>query len=120
MPNYSIHIIVGHVGNDPELRYTSEGTAVTSINVAVNNPFRKDDPPTWIKCSVWRQTAEFVNQYVTKGAAVLVEGDQLTIEEWTAQDGTVRHTLTLQAQRVQLLGSRGDSVRETEANDQPF
>jgi len=115
MPNFCKVIIAGHIGNDPAIRYTSEGVAVVSVNVAVNNPFKKDDPPTWIKCSVWRQQAEYVNQYAKKGDAILVEGDQLALEEWTAQDGTVRHTLALQAQRVQLLGSR-----DSEPRDKPF
>lgn len=107
MPNYEKHIIVGHVGNDPEIRYTSDGVAVCSVSVAVNNPYRKDDPPTWYKCSVWRATAEFVNQYVTKGAAVLIEGDGLKLDEWTAQDGTQRVSIAMQARSVQLLGRNG-------------
>lgn len=112
MPNFCKVIIVGHIGNDIELRYTTAGLAVTNVNVAVNNPFKKDDPPTWYKCSVWRQQAEFVNEYAKKGDAILVEGDQLALEDWTAQDGTIRHSLTMQAQRVQLLGRRDDAGGE--------
>ena len=119
MPNFETHVIMGHIGNEVEIRYTSEGVAVTSINVAVNNPFKKDDPPTWYKCSAWRQQAEFVAQYAKKGDAVLVQGDQLALEEWTAQDGTIRTSITLQARSVQLLGKRGET-QPSETEDVPF
>ncbi len=122
MPNFETHVIVGHVGNVGDLKYTSDGVAVINISVAVNDPRRKDDPPTWFRCSVWRATAEFVAEYVTKGAAVLVAGDRLKLSEWTGQDGAPRTTLELNATSVQLLSSRDaapvDAGRET--SDMPF
>lgn len=125
MPNFEIHVIVGHVGNTPELRYTKEGTAVTSVSVAVNNPYKKDAPPTWYKCTCWRKTAEFVNEYVKKGAAILVQGKGLALEEWTGDDGETRYTLVMDVDSVQLLGSRSDAgERENtapqETEDMPF
>lgn len=116
MPNFETHIIVGHVGSVGDLKYTSDGVAVINISVAVNDPRRKDDPPTWFRCSVWRATAEFVAEYVTKGAAVLVAGDRLKLSEWTGQDGAPRTTLELNATSVQLLGSR-DAEREPAQRD---
>ena len=123
MPNYDKHIIVGHVGADPELRYTNEGVAVVNISVAVNNPRRKDDPPTWYRCAIWRQTAEFVNEYVRKGTAVLVEGDGLKLSEWAGQDGTQRVSLEMTAQRVELVGARDDArepARDADSDRMPF
>lgn len=116
MPNFETHVIVGHVGNVGDLKYTSDGVAVINISVAVNDPRRKDDPPTWYRVSVWRGTAEFVAEYVTKGAAVLVAGDRLKLSEWTGQDGAPRTTLELNATSVQLLGSR-DAEREPARRD---
>ena len=120
MSNYEIHVIVGHVGNTPELRYTSEGIAVISLNVAVNNPFKKDAPPTWYKCTCWRKTAEFVNEYVTKGAAILIQGRGLALEEWTGNDGTIRHTLAMDADSVQLIGAKSEQHTAQETADAPF
>ncbi len=110
MPNFETHVIVGHVGSLTDLKYTSDGVAVVTLSVAVNDPRRKDDPPTWWRCSVWRQTAEFVAQYVTKGAAVLVAGDRVKLSEWTGQNGEARTSLELNATSVQLLGARGDDA----------
>lgn len=104
MPNFEHHIIVGHVGGDVTLRYTQSGVAVASFSLAVNDPRRKDAPPTWYRVTCWRQLAEFANEYVTKGAAVLVAGDRLKLSEWTGQDGAPRTTLELNATSVQLLG----------------
>jgi single-strand DNA-binding protein len=122
MPNYDLHVIAGHVGNSPELRYTKEGTAVTSVNVAVNNPFKPDAPATWYKCTCWRKTAEFVNEYVQKGTAILVQGKGLAIEEWMGKDGITRHELAMNADSVQLLGRAGerDNTAPDEQQDMPF
>lgn len=120
MPNFEQHVIVGHVGSVSDLKYTSDGFAVITLSVAVNDPRRKDDPPTWYRCSVWRQTAEFVSQYVTKGAAVLVSGDRVKLSEWTGQNGEARVSLELNASAVQLLGSR-DGASGRDADDSvPF
>jgi single-strand DNA-binding protein len=121
MPNYSKHIIVGHVGTPPTLKYTDTGIAVASFTLAVNNPRRKDDPPTWFRISAWRSTAEFVNSYVTKGAAVLVEGEHLKLSEWTAQDGSTRVSLEMDAQRVELMGGKRDGQEQPADSEQlPF
>lgn len=121
MPNYEKHLIAGHVGRAADVRYTNEGRAVADFSVAVNNPFRKDDPPTWYKVTAWGKLAETVNQYVEKGMAVLVEGDRLELDEWTGDDGTPRTSLVLTAQRVVFLtraGETADAPREQQ--DMPF
>jgi single-strand DNA-binding protein len=119
MPNFENHVIVGHVGKVNGLQYSQNGTAMASFSVAVNNPRRKDDPPTWYRANTFGQTAEFVNQYVKQGVAILVSGDRLELSEWTAQDGTVRHTLELHAQTVQLLGGKRDG-QEQPADSEPL
>ena len=122
MPNFETHVIVGHVGSVSDLKYTRDGVAVINISVAVNDPRRKDDPPTWWRCSIWRATAEFVSEYVKKGAAVLVAGDRVKLSEWTGQNGDARTTLELNATSVQLLGSRDGApvAAERETGDMPF
>lgn len=122
MPNFEQHTVVGHVGGEPTQRYTSEGVAVTSFSLAVNDPRKKDAPPTWYRVTCWRATAEFAMQYVKKGAAVLVDGDRLALSEWTAQDGGARTTLELTARRIELLTrADGNGAQESgEASDMPF
>jgi single-strand DNA-binding protein len=119
MPNYQLYVIAGHVGRVDGLRYTSEGTAVISFTVAVNNPFRRDDPPQWFRVTCWRQSAEFVNEYLTVGAAVLIEAGDLKVDQWTDNEGTPRVTLEITARNVQLLGSRGERT-QAEQQDSPF
>jgi single-strand DNA-binding protein len=108
MPNYELHVIAGHAGRAPELRYTQSGRAVADFSVAVNNPFKPDAPATWYKIICWGKTAEFVNEYVQKGTAVLVQSEELALEEWQDRDGKNRVTLALTANRVQLLGRAGE------------
>ena len=63
--------IVGNLGKDPEMKYTTDGKAVTTFSVAASN--RKDET-TWFRVSVWGNQAETCNQYLHKGSKVLVEG----------------------------------------------
>jgi single-strand DNA-binding protein len=63
--------IVGNLGKDPEMKYTTDGKAVTTFSVAASN--RKDET-TWFRVSVWDKQAETCNQYLHKGSKVLVEG----------------------------------------------
>jgi len=93
--------------------------AVADFSLAVNNPFRKDDPPQWYRVTAWRALAETVNEYVVKGMAVLVEGDDLRLSEWTGDDGTARASLELQARRVVFLSRAGEGQPD-EAAEAPF
>lgn len=63
--------IVGNLGKDPEMKYTTDGKAVTSFSVAAEN--RKDET-LWFRVSAWEKLAETCNQYLHKGSKVLVEG----------------------------------------------
>jgi single-strand DNA-binding protein len=72
-------IIVGHLGRDPEMRYTPGGQPVTNFNLAVNRQYNDSagqavKETTWFRVSTWGKTAENCNQYLHKGSLVLVEG----------------------------------------------
>ncbi len=97
---YQKLVIVGRLGRDPEMRYMPDGTAVTSFNVATDRRWTDKytgqpvQETTWFRVSVWGRQAESVNQYLSKGSMVLVEG-HLTPDAnggspriWTGQDGT--------------------------------
>ena len=107
--DFEHHLIVGHVGGDVTLRYTQSGVAVASFSLAVNDRRNKDAPPTWYRVTCWRQLAEFANEYVRKGAPLLVSGGRLVQSEWQTDAGEKRTSLELTADAVTLLGSKADA-----------
>ena len=101
-------ILVGHLGGDPELRYTSDGTPVTNFSVAVHRRWTKEDgsqgdETTWFRVTVWRKQAETVNQYLKKGSQVMVVG-RVSGRGYVATDGTPRASLDVTADTVRFLG----------------
>lgn len=114
MASFNKIIIVGHLGRDPELRYTPQGTAVCDLNVATTEK-RKDqsgeaqDQTTWFRVSVWGKQAEVANQYLQKGRQVYLEG-RLRQEEYTDRDGNRRTSLRVHCTDMQFIGSRGDDA----------
>jgi single-strand DNA-binding protein len=120
---YQKIIIVGNLGRDPEMRYMPDGTAVTNFSVATSRRWTDGatgeprEETIWFRVSVWRKQAETVNQYLSKGSKVLVEGrirpDPNTgaPKLFTRQDGTVGASYDITADTVRFLSSRAeDSV----------
>lgn len=115
---YQKIIVVGNLGGDPEMRYMPDGTAVTNFSVASNRRWtdgatgQPRDETTWFRVSVWRKQAETVNQYLSKGSKVLVEGrlrpDPASggPRTYTRQDGTVGASYEITADTVRFLSSR--------------
>ncbi len=109
-------IVVGHLGRDPELRYTPQGDAVCNFSMATTEK-KKDkagefqDVTTWFRVTLWRRQAETAAKYLTKGSLVYIEG-RLRVEEWTDRDGNSRHTLEVQATDMQFVG--GNTGRSDE------
>ena len=110
--------IVGYLGNDPVMRYTPSGTAVTSFSVATSNSYtnnagQKVDETTWFRVSVWGAQAESCSQYLSKGRPVLVIGrlkpDPQTGNPRTFQrkDGSMGASFEVNAQNVRFLPSGG-------------
>jgi single-strand DNA-binding protein len=118
---YQKIVIVGNLGNDPEMRYLPDGTAVTSFNVATNQKWtdRASGQPreetTWFRVSVWRNQAESANQYLSKGRKVLVEGrikpDPQTghPRTYVRNDGSVGASFEITADVIRFLGGREDA-----------
>ncbi len=109
---YQKTVIVGNLGNDPEMRYTPSGVPVTSFNVAVNRRWTDQNggqqkKTTWFRVTAWRKLAETCAQYLGKGRLVLVEGE-VDASAWTGQDGQPRASLELTARTVRFLSPRGD------------
>jgi len=117
---YQKTVIVGNLGNDPEMRYTPSGVPVTSFSVAVNKRWTDQngdlqEKTTWFRVTAWRKLAEQCAQYLHKGRLVLVEGD-IDASAWTGQDGQPRATLELTARVVRFLGSRGETTLADESS----
>jgi single-strand DNA-binding protein len=104
MPNYCKIILIGHLGSDPELKSVGDNT-VCNFSMAVNNPFKKDDPPVWYRIAAWNKTGEACERYLSKGNPVYVEGE-LNPREYESQ-GEKRTSLDVRANVVQFLGSKG-------------
>ena len=103
-------ILMGRLTRDPELRRTQSGTAVTSFSLAVDRDFKSqggDKETDFIDIVAWRNTAEFVSKYFTKGRMAIVEG-RLQIRDWTDRDGGKRRSAEVIAENVYF----GDSKRE--------
>ena len=110
---YSRTIVIGHLGKDPEMRYTPSGVPVTSFNVATTRKWsdangNPQEKTTWFRVTCWRKLAEQAAQYLTKGRLVLVEGD-VEASAWTDKEGNPRASLELTATTVRFLGGRGDA-----------
>lgn len=103
-------ILMGRLTRDPELRHTQQGTAVASFSLAVDRNGR-EKATDFVDCVAWRQTAEFVNSYFTKGRMAVVEG-RLQIREWTDRYGSKRRTAEVVAENVYF----GDSKKEDPLN----
>ena len=102
--------LVGRLTRDAELKYANSGQAVSNISLAVNQRRRRDDQ--WVDeahffdCVVWGRTAEVLNQYLTKGKQVGIEG-QLRQNRWE-QEGRTRSRVEISVNNIQLLGGRND------------
>ncbi len=100
-------IIIGRLTQDPELRYTQNGTAVATFTVAVNRKFKRDEAD-FIPVVVWNKTAENCANYLGKGRLVAVEG-RLQIRSYETQDGQRRRVTEVVAEEVKFLDKAGTS-----------
>ena len=101
-------ILVGRLGQEPELRYTSSGVAVCNLSVATSEAWtdksgQKQEKTEWHRVVVWSKQAEHCNQYLAKGRQVYVEG-QLQTRSWEDANNNKRYTTEINARTVQFLG----------------
>ena len=109
-------VIMGRLTRDPELRRTQNGTAVTSFSLAVDRDFKSRDSgekaTDFIDVVAWRQTAEFVCQYFTKGRMAVVDG-RLQIRDWKDREGNNRRSAEVVADNVYFGDSKRDNSGES-------
>lgn len=104
-------ILMGRLTRDPELRRTQSGTAVTGFSLAVDRDFKGQNgekETDFIDIVAWRNTAEFVSKYFTKGRMAVVEG-RLQIRDWTDRDGSKRRSAEVIADNVYFGDSKQDN-----------
>tara|TARA_B100000686_G_C15930566_1_gene544086 strand:+ start:118 stop:525 length:408 start_codon:yes stop_codon:yes gene_type:complete len=100
-------MIIGNVGSDPEMRYTPNGSAVTSFSVATSRRYttssgEQKEETDWFRVSAWNKLAETCNQYVVKGMKVYVEG-RVSTNAWTNQEGQSRASLEINCNNIEFL-----------------
>ena len=126
-------VIQGRMCSDPELRHTQSGTAVASFTLAVDRDFKDkqtgEKATDFIDIVAWRNTAEFVSRYFTKGRMAVVVGS-LQLRDWTDKEGNKRRTAEVVAENVYFGDSKrtdttspvgGESAyQEEDSGDLPF
>ncbi len=105
-------ILIGNLGNDPEIRYMPSGGAVTNVSIATSeswkdkNTGQMQERTEWHRVVFFNRLAEIAGEYLKKGSKVYVEG-RLQTRKWQGQDGQDRYTTEIVANEMQMLDSRG-------------
>ena len=104
-------ILVGNLGRDAELRYTPGGAAVATLNLATTEVWndrnnQRQEKTEWHRVVLWGKQAESLQEYLTKGKSIYVEG-RLQTRQWDDKDGNKRYTTEIKADRITLLGGGG-------------
>ena len=105
-------ILVGNLGQDPEVKFTAGGAAVTTLSIATPESWKDKESGTeqekteWHRVVLWRRLAEIAGEYLKKGSKVYIEG-QLQTRKWE-QEGQTRYTTEVIARDMQFLDSRGN------------
>lgn len=107
-------ILIGNLGNDPEVRYTSGGAAVANFSLATSEKWKDkqsgnmEERTEWHRVVTWGRQAELCKEYLAKGRTVYLEG-RLQTRQWDDKDGNKRYTTEVVAQTIQFLDKRGNA-----------
>ena len=112
-------ILIGNLGQDPELKYTGNGTAVCNMRLATNESYKDAsgewvDKTEWHSVVAWSRLAEICGEYLKKGSQVYFEGS-LQTRQWEDKDGNTRYTTEIKAREMQMLGGRDSGSGGTSA-----
>jgi single-strand DNA-binding protein len=122
-------IIIGRLGKDPEMRYTSEGVAIANFSVATSEEWKdkntgeKREKVEWHRIVVYRKLAELCGEYLSKGRQVYIEG-KIQTREWEDKDRNKRFTTEIVATDIQFIGNRdnapgGESRKPSPSENDP-
>lgn len=106
-------ILIGNLGQDPELRYTGSGTAVCNMRLATNESYKDSngdlvEKTEWHNIVAWARLAEICGEYLKKGSQVYFEGS-LQTRQWEDKEGQTRYTTEVKAREMMMLSDRGSS-----------
>ncbi|MBI5644176.1 MAG: single-stranded DNA-binding protein [Deltaproteobacteria bacterium] len=111
--------LIGFLGNDPDVRYTPDGTAVANVNLATsetrNKNGQKETKTEWHKVVAFGKVAEICGEYLAKGRQVYIEG-KLQTRSWEDKDGNKRAATEIVANTVRLLGKKDDAPKSSKAD----
>lgn len=110
--------IIGHLGKDPEMRYTPSGKPVTTFSVAVSRSWNSADgerhsETEWFNVVAWGNLAEICKQYLVKGQQVYIEG-RLQTRRWDDKEGAKHTSVEIVASEMMMLGDRRDSTNHSQ------
>ncbi len=116
MSNLNKVILIGRLGADPELRYTTDGTSVATFNMATTETWKdkngnKQEKTEWHRVVAWRKLGEIAGEYLKKGRLVYIEG-RIRSREYDAKDGTKRKVFEIEATDMKMLPSGTAADRE--------
>jgi len=114
-------ILIGNLGQDPELRYTGNGTAVCNLRIATNESYKDQDgqlieKTEWHSLVVWSRLAEICAEYLEKGSRAYFEGS-LQTRSWEDRDGNTRYTTEIKVREMMMLSGRGESSNNENTNE---
>jgi single-strand DNA-binding protein len=119
-------MIIGHLGRDPEMRYTPSGRPVTTFSVATNRTWTTSDgerrtETEWFNVVAWNKLAEICNQYLVKGQQVYIEG-RLQTRRWEDANGTRHTSVEVVTNEMIMLGDRrsDEDVPDDEPEEDEF
>ena len=103
-------IVLGNLGRDPEMRYTADGKAIATLNIATSESFKdkdgnKKENTEWHRVVLFGRTAEVAGEYLRKGSTAYIEG-RLQTRKWTDKEGQERYTTEIVGDRLQLIGGK--------------
>ena len=118
-------ILIGHLGQAPEVKYMPSGSAVANISLATSEQWKdkqtgeKQERTEWHRVTFFGRLAEVVGDYLKKGAQVYVEG-RIQTDKWQDKDGNDRYTTKIIANEMQMLGGKSDKPQESQGQPDGF
>jgi len=114
-------MVIGNVGRDPEMRYTPDGSAVTSFSMAATDHWttkagERNERTEWFNVVAWNKLAEICGEYVKKGMRVYVDG-RLQTREWEASDGQKRSRVEVVASTMIMLSGKGEKAEKAQTEE---
>lgn len=114
-------MLIGHLGNDPEIRYTQDGIPVATFNLATTTRWRdkdgkKQEKAEWHRIVAWRRLAEICGEYLAKGSHVYI-GGAIQTRKWEDKSGNHRYVTEIIATEMEMLGSRQEDTDSPPQSD---